>query len=260
MSCCSGNNCTCGGNYTYIRFASDANGSDISISQNTGGLKRCYRGIIVSNVALDTTSDEFVSYFAGKWENICDCGCSGGGNGCTRFPYHVPTSVAFLANTWTFSGTSQGTAFDSAVSNKITVANISDGGKALVYGFKDDGGNLFQDLTNYWVKFDYDFTPLNSGDTVEISLGGGNQASVLTFDETDAQGTYEGIMQTHKGDVLPSVLRMFVTTSGAASGTFIITNIRFGTESSRSSPISIFDSPVVQIVISLSFFTTTFYP
>jgi len=69
---CCGQNDIQKGNFTYIRYATDKNGSNFSKNRNDVQHKRCYQAIYVSDVELDETSTLFPNYFNGLWFNICD--------------------------------------------------------------------------------------------------------------------------------------------------------------------------------------------
>jgi hypothetical protein len=62
------------GNFTYVAFASDKNGSDFSLIKNFNNIKRCYQAIFVSNIEMDITLQSFQNYFYQRWHNIC-CDC-----------------------------------------------------------------------------------------------------------------------------------------------------------------------------------------
>lgn len=58
--------------FTYIRWATDINGSNFSALRNTEGLSRCYQAIITTAAPMDETSLSFQSMFIGKWFNVCE--------------------------------------------------------------------------------------------------------------------------------------------------------------------------------------------
>lgn len=67
---CCGNSSN--GNFTYIAFASDLNGSNFSVNRNSGNMKRCYQALYVSNIELDINSPTFQNYFYNRWFNLCE--------------------------------------------------------------------------------------------------------------------------------------------------------------------------------------------
>jgi hypothetical protein len=58
--------------YTYIRWATDTDGSNFSAVKDADGIKRCYQGIITTVVPMDETTEAFRSMFFQKWFNICE--------------------------------------------------------------------------------------------------------------------------------------------------------------------------------------------
>jgi len=58
--------------FTYIRWATDINGSNFSAVRNTEGLSRCYQAIITTAAPMDETSMSFQGMFIGKWFNVCE--------------------------------------------------------------------------------------------------------------------------------------------------------------------------------------------
>lgn len=60
------------GNFTYIAYATDLNGTNFSLSRNANAIKRCYQAIYVSAFELDTNLPIFQNYFYGRYYNICE--------------------------------------------------------------------------------------------------------------------------------------------------------------------------------------------
>lgn len=75
MGCCCNN--SSGGNYTYVVYASDKNGSNFSLIKNSNNIQRCYQAIYISNTELDINSPTFPNFFTGKYYNICGEGSQG---------------------------------------------------------------------------------------------------------------------------------------------------------------------------------------
>jgi hypothetical protein len=73
------------GNFTYVAFATDLNGSNFSLSRNSNGISRCYQAIYVSAVELDTNLSIFPNYFYGRYYNICAAKETNN--------YHLPTPM-----------------------------------------------------------------------------------------------------------------------------------------------------------------------
>lgn len=59
------------GNFTYIAYATDLNGSNFSLNRTANSINRCYQAIYVSSVELDINSSIFPNYFYGRFYNIC---------------------------------------------------------------------------------------------------------------------------------------------------------------------------------------------
>ena len=59
------------GNYTYIAYATDLNGSNFSLNRTANGINRCYQAIVTSLIPLDVNQSIFQNYFYGRYYNIC---------------------------------------------------------------------------------------------------------------------------------------------------------------------------------------------
>lgn len=68
--CCESEN-NVGGNFTYVAYATDLNGSNFSLNRTADAIKRCYQAIYVSAVELDVTLSTFQNFFFGRYYNIC---------------------------------------------------------------------------------------------------------------------------------------------------------------------------------------------
>jgi len=70
--CCETNNSN--GNFTYVRYATDDNGTNFSKNRYSVGLERCFQAVFVSDIELDVNDSLFINYFQGIWYDICTLG------------------------------------------------------------------------------------------------------------------------------------------------------------------------------------------
>jgi len=225
--------CGCGcnkppkGNFTYIRYASDKNGSDISAIRTDGGIDRCYQAIITSPIALDEESAGFPSLFDGRWFDICGCGC-----GCEWYEYNTPDYITNNGeNSWTFvSSTAPTYSLDSAYQNRLYSAKMSDGDIFTLSNFRDNDDLPLVSGASYCFEFDVlnNFSGFTE-DSVQISFGDGAGATVITIDESYALGPHKIEVVVEDGATYNSnqmVVRNFRTIGGTLEGTLQIVNFR----------------------------------
>lgn len=216
------------GNFTYIRFASDQYGSNISLLRNSGGIERCYQAIITSSIRLEETHPSFADYFTGKWFNVCNGESSSDSCCCVKFGFQKPSPKY---NVWNFSEEEIQYQNNNSYVNAIVFDNMLNGHIFIVKPIVDNNGNNIQNNKNYYVKFHYDFSNLESEDSVQISLGDGESASILSFDRSSGIGVYEGIMFASSGVNYPNDNLLFsVNTTNDLSANGLIYNFEFGSD------------------------------
>ena len=216
------------GNFTYVRFASDQYGSNISLSKNSGGIERCYQAIITSSIKLEETHPSFADYFTGKWFNVCNGESSSESCCCVKFGFQKPSPKY---NVWNFSEEQIQYQNDNSYVNAILFDNMLNGQIFIIKPIVDNNGNNIQNNKNYYIKFHYDFSNLEPEDSVQISLGDGESASVLSFDRSSGIGVYEGVMFASSGDNYPNDNLLFaVNTTNDLSANGLIYNFEFGSD------------------------------
>lgn len=219
------------GNFTYIRFATNINGDNISEFINSGGLKRCFQSVITSEVELDVNSSTFPNNFSGKWFNICskenDC-C------CKKFNYHVPESPK-RTNSWEFDGVNTVFRYVDFYLNSIQIINKISGDKMEIPEFRDNLGILLKNNKKYYLEFNYDFRNLPKDGQIYISFGDGANATVITIN-TNIQGTWQGLINTNSS-AFPSssmVVKYNNISDLPLDKRIWISNFRLGTENCLS--------------------------
>lgn len=216
------------GSFTYIRFASDQYGSNISLLKNSGGIERCYQAIITSSIRLEETHPSFADYFTGKWFNVCNGESPSDSCCCVKFGFQKPSPQY---NVWNFSEEGIQYQNNNSYVNAIIFDNMLNGQIFIVKPIVDNNGNNIQNNKNYYVKFHYDFSNLEPEDSVQISLGDGESASILSFDRSSGIGVYEGIMFASSGDNYPNDNLLFaVNTTNDLSANGLIYNFEFGSD------------------------------
>lgn len=70
--CCNNGNVDYNGNFTYVGYATDVNGSNFNLIRNTSGVTRNFMSIYVSKTALDENSPSFPNFFLGRYYFIGD--------------------------------------------------------------------------------------------------------------------------------------------------------------------------------------------
>lgn len=184
------------GNFTYIRFATDINGSNISKDKDTDGIERCYQAVIVSDNELDENSSTFVNYFFNKWFKICDDeDGTTNPNICEFYGYHTPVSL-IKSNTWIIDGSQETYQFQDTVKNRILISNQSNNDFVHIRGFTGKGGLPLKNNESYYVEFDYDFRNLPLNSDITLSFGEGDQATRVIFNKQQS-GRYVGIIKTN---------------------------------------------------------------
>ena len=224
--------CGCGcnkppkGNFTYIRYASDVNGSDFAKTKTEGAIERCFQAIIVSPIALDEETVSFQALFNGKWFDVCnECGC-----GCQFFPYNTPDYITNNGeNGWIFNtSTSPTYSTVPSVSNDIFAVKMNNGSLLAIPNFRDEDDIPLVSGTEYCVEFDLVQAPTGEGSTVLLSLGDGAGATVHTLSYGDAVGTIKLKMTAQDGaGFLATQLVMEVVVSNGDVG-FHIENFHIG--------------------------------
>lgn len=133
------------GNYTYIRYATDENGSNFSKQRYSNNLSRCYQAIITSEVKLNESSQSFEGLFNGLWVDICRSSSN-----CEWYDYKVPTDEE---NFWNFSGPTPIFSQDPTINNGFSIKNKWFGDVVVISGFKDLDGNELQSGVEYCFEF-----------------------------------------------------------------------------------------------------------
>lgn len=220
---CNGN-CGCGkgGNYTYIRYATDDSGSNISKYKNRDNdgnidnLNRCYQSIFVSPVKLDQNSPMFNNNFT-DWTYGCDNGCGCGD--CEWFPYHTVEDY----NVWSWKDGSLNLGDDPMVNNKAQGKDNYNGDIMTIPFFSDSDNNLISDNSKYCFEFKYDFSKFtNPTSSLEISFGNGPSATVISLNSTDTSGIYKGVINTNDGSLPSHTMVIRLVNDSVPSGTEII--------------------------------------
>jgi hypothetical protein len=231
--------CGCGcnkppkGNFTYIRYASDANGSDFAKDKTEGAIERCWQAFVVSPIALDEESISFQNLFNGLWFDTCaECSC-----GCVWHPYNVPNGDGVPPNRWSFlSNTSPSVSFDATVSNGLLINKMVNGDEMkLLPTFKDNDDVQLVSGTTYCLEYSLELIVgggLSDEASVELSFGDGPLATVLVFDSTSPlTGKLEFTAQDGAGYIASELKILCKTLSGGTSTlemNFDFTNFRVG--------------------------------
>lgn len=231
--------CGCGcnkppkGNFTYIRFASDDQGSDFAKTKTEGAIERCFQAIITSPIALDEESLSFESLFSGKWFDICnECGC-----GCQWYPINTPDFITGMGeNGWNFDASTVPT-FTTipAVENEIFIDKLAEGDIALIENFRDDNNDPIVSGNEYCVEFDLIEATQTEGSYVILSFGDGFEATTLTINYGDAPGTIKKTFKASTGTGVNAdqLSILFGGSSGIGTGSLgiHIQNLKMGPSS-----------------------------
>jgi len=205
--------CGCGecekqGNFTYIRWATDDQGSDFSSSRTASAIVRCWQAIITSPIALDETAPSFAGLFFNKWFNVCEseeeceCGCSWG-------IYKTPGGHPMPKNGWRYVGsTVPTTLLDNLYQNFILLQHV----EAATFSTGDMIGNiqlpsfdgaLISGGQTFTVQFDLIENDLYGNasfdEFIEVSFGDGGLATKFIIDNTTAPNPYQVVMTATDG-------------------------------------------------------------
>jgi hypothetical protein len=234
------------GNFTYVRFASDENGTDLSKyihkdnDGNTDTVERCFQSIFVSPIELDEDSPLFPGYFT-EWIDICDdCGCD-----CEWFDYKTLDNGD---NGWGWGGKtgSELTTFNTTTYNNEAISNVSKNGDVFTIPFFTDENNQpLESSENYC--FQFTFNPsvfLSSSSSVSISFGDGVGATVVTFTPTTVPTTIKTTITAVTGTI--SAHTMIIrcnhpSSPGTQTVPFDITNFRLAPEECCSTDVFVSD-------------------
>lgn len=254
---CGGNN---NGNFTYVRYASDTSGSDLSryIKRADNGdsdnVERCFQCIFVSPIELDESSATFPTYF-NQWVDICEnCGC-----GCDPFPINMPDYITGNGeNAWTYYHTTAPTYYPiPGIANGISINGLRYGDLTYVPNFRDKEGNLISNDTEYCVQFDILEKPSLVGDEVTISFGDGPLATKYVINRDSIIGTTVKMTFLAQTGYLSPASALFwkvtgLGTLGTGSVAMTITNIKMAPancceESTSVAPIEITVGEAVEL-------------
>lgn len=224
---CCGGNCTgnCSGNkgnFAYVRYASDDQGTNISKyidKDNNGdldGVKRCYQSLFVSPVQLDENSALFPTHFT-EWSYGCkeDCGCGG----CEWFDYHKTE----VGNRWSWNKGILTNDSILSVQNDVEGVNNYNGDIMTIPFFKDSDGNLLQSGLNYCFELKFDPTLFtNPNSSVEISFGNGVGSTIISYNNSDISGYIKTTVMPVDGVVSSHTMVIKLVNILSPSGTEII--------------------------------------
>ncbi len=232
-NCACGGNCGCGkGNYTYIRWASDDQGSNFSTSRTEGGIERCYQGIIVSPNKLDETSASFEALFFQRWINSCKVECCGG---CDWSDYLPANTGGSYLNVWeylTFTTPISNTQ-DLSVQNRIGLQKFIhlEVVTPPITFLGEDGLPLVSGQT-YTLEITLATnTAVSPTDAMEFSFGDGALATKWTVDQSTSPGVYTLLMTAADGTFNASTLvcRTLQPVSNTNESRYVIEDFRIGT-------------------------------
>jgi hypothetical protein len=238
---CCGGNCTgnCGnsnvGNFTYVRYATNAQGSNMSkyIDKNNNGdidgLTRCYQSIFVSPIQLDENSLLFPTHFT-EWSYGCseDCGCGG----CEWFDYHRHRA----GNSWSYDAGFALLGDNNTYENVAEAVNMYNGDVITIPFLSDSDGNLLQSGTNYCFEMRFDPTLFTSSDSsVEVRFGNGTGSTLISYDINSIIGLVKMTVTPISGILSAHNMIITLVNNTSAPGTeiidFKIFNFRLAPES-----------------------------
>lgn len=228
MCCGNCGNKPCG-NFTYIRYASDKNGSDFSKTRNAGAIERCFQAIITSPIALDEESISFQNLFNGLWNDICaSCAC-----GCEFFAFNTPDYITQNGeNTWTYNTSTAPTySLDPAVANKLFIVKMTDGDSMIISNFRDGDDQPLVSGVEYCFEFNLVTVPsIWPDESLTLSLGNGPGATQIVIDSTTPLG-YQKVKMTAQDGSIANAYQLFLqvakTAGGTIHGVFQIKDFRF---------------------------------
>lgn len=229
MCCGNCGNKPCG-NFTYIRYASDKNGSDFSKTRNAGAIERCFQAIITSPIKLDEQTASFESLFSGLWTDICaSCSC-----GCEFFPYNTPDRITNDGNnTWTFNGSTSPTySNDAAYANRIFISSLQDGDVMIIPNFTDSDNQPLLSGEEYCFEFNLIRKPnIWTDEYLYLSLGDGAAATEIIIDSNTPLGVQKVVVTAADGAIASAhqlFLQITKSAGGVINGSFEIADFKFG--------------------------------
>lgn len=235
---CKTNKCAGSGNFTYIAYASDTDGSNFSRVRDSNGVSRCFQAIVTTNVALDVNDPTYASNFGGRYYYICnseddgECECESGG--CKLYPYKK-----FDGKNVKFIEGHDGTVIysdDPEVQNQFRIDDaVSLGLEESIWvwdtDLKDDQGNPLQEMVEYYLEFyipSEEYLPSFGADNIEIKLGDGEFGTAGIMNSQTQVGLNRFIIRASSGESFSASSLVFYFHINSSFKDFLINNIRLG--------------------------------